>query len=83
MDEMERRYLAITDVEKCVKGEQITLYKMPFSFLAPFMEWIVPALLTARFAENLGEEYSRGFKGIWHENEDSFSTVNTKAIRSV
>lgn len=83
MDEMERRYLAVTDKEMNIKGRQIQLYRMPFSFLAPFMEWTVPALLAARFAENLGEEYSRGFKGIWHENEDSFSTVNTKAIRSV
>ncbi len=83
MDEMGRRYLAVTDTRKDIKGAQITLYKMPFSFLSPFMEWVVPALLVARCAENLNEEYSRGFKGIWHENEDSFNTVNTKAIRSV
>lgn len=83
MDEMKRNYLAIIDTDKPFKGRCIKLYKMPYSFLSPFIEWIVPALLTGAWAEQNGEEYSRGFKGIWKEEKDSFNTVNTKKIRSI
>lgn len=83
MDEMKRNYLAVLDSDKPFKGTCVKLYKMPYPFLQPFMEWIVPALLTSAWAEQNGEEYSRGFKGIWKEEKDSFNTVNTKKIRSI
>lgn len=83
MDEMGRKYLAVIDTDKKIRGRAVKLYKMPFSFLAPYMEWIVSALLCAAWAEQNNEEYSRGFKGIWREGKNSYNTMNTKAVRSV
>ena len=83
MCEMGRNFLLVTDCEPDMplSGRSIMLPAMPFSWLEPVIQWIVPALVASYIAEEKGEVYSRGFEGIWEEGENTFGTVRTKPVR--
>ena len=83
MCEMGRNFLLVTDCEPDMplSGRSIMLPAMPFSWLEPVIQWIVPALVASYIAEEKNEVYSRGFTGIWEEGDNTFGTVRTKAIR--
>lgn len=58
----------------------ITLPAPACGLLSPFLSFVPAALAAAYTAALLGEEYSRGFKGIWEETPSSFTTVNSREI---
>lgn len=80
MNEMGRDFLLVTN-DGSLKGTvTITLPDPACGLLSPFLSFVPAALAAAYTAALLGEEYSRGFKGIWEETPSSFTTVNSREI---
>lgn len=80
MKEMQREFLLVTNDRELEGTVTCVLPKAVPGLLSPFVSF-VPAALTAAYAAALrGEEYGRGFKGIWEEKASSFTTVNSRTV---
>lgn len=81
LNQMERKFVLVTNDPEL---------KAPFLFQTPMSEtclfqpmaaYAVPALIAGYLAEIRKEVYSRGFQGIWKEEEGMYSTTVSETVR--
>lgn len=78
---MGRAFALVSNREGAAAPFTFAMPKTGYGYFSPLVQFAPPALTAAYLAELRGEQYSRGFEGIWHESPGDPSTTNS-AIQS-